>query len=244
MRDLIFTVIENRKIASDIFRIILEGDTSDIHASGQFVNVKLHGHYLRRPFSICDWNMNTLTVIYKLVGSGTQELSRISHGELSILSALGNGYDITNSPKECVIIGGGVGVPPLYGLSKRLIASGIYPKVILGFNSIDDCFYVNEFASLGLNVKVTSIDGSYGIRGYVADALSTEKYAYVCGPMAMLRAVHDRVSDGQFSLESRMACGFGACLGYSIITSSRYKRVCKDGPVFRHSEIFGDENDD
>ena len=244
MRELVFSVRENQKIARDIFRLILEGDTSDISAPGQFVNVKIPGHYLRRPFSICDWNTNTLTVIYKLVGSGTRELSRISHGELSILSALGNGYDIMNSPEDCVIIGGGVGIPPLYGLAKRLISSGIYPNVILGFNSIDDCFYVNEFASLGLNVKVTTIDGTYGMKGYVTDALNDTRYAYVCGPMPMLRAVHDRVHDGQFSFEARMACGFGACLGCSIITSSGYKRVCKDGPVFMHSEIFRGENDD
>lgn len=244
MRELVFTVRENQKIARDIFRLILEGDTSDISAPGQFVNVKIPGHYLRRPFSICDWNMNTLTIIYKLVGSGTHELSRISQGELSILSALGNGYDITNSPKDSVIIGGGVGIPPLYGLAKRLISSGIYPNVILGFNSIDDCFYVDEFKSLGLNVKVTTIDGTYGMKGYVTDALNDTQYAYVCGPIPMLRAVHAIVPDGQFSFEARMACGFGACLGCSIITSSGYRRVCKDGPVFMHSEIFGGENDD
>lgn len=244
MRELIFSVRENQKIARDIFRLILEGDTSDISAPGQFVNVKIPGHYLRRPFSICDWNTNILTVIYKLVGSGTHELSEISCGELSILSALGKGYDIMNSPKDCVIIGGGVGIPPLYGLAKRLIASRKYPNVILGFNSIDDCFYVNEFASLGLNVKVTTIDGSYGMKGYVTDALNDTRYAYVCGPMPMLRAVHAIVHDGQFSFEAGMACGFGACLGCSIITSSGYKRVCKDGPVFMHSEIFRGENDD
>ena len=245
MRELIFAVRENIKIARDIFRLTLEGDTSDICSPGQFVNVKIPGHYLRRPFSICDWNTNTLTIIYKLIGSGTHELSRISCGEkLSVLSALGNGYDITNSPKYPVIIGGGVGVPPLYALAKHLIAYGKSPSVILGFNSHDDCFYVDEFKSLGLNVKVTTIDGTYGMKGYVTDALTDEEYAYVCGPVPMLKAVHNRVHDGQFSFEARMACGFGACLGCSIITKSGYKRVCKDGPVFRYSDILGGVNDD
>ena len=244
MREIIFSAAGNKKIARDIYCLVLRGDTSEISAPGQFVNVKLPGHYLRRPFSVCNWDADSMTIIYKVIGSGTHELSRISHGELSILSALGNGYDITNSPKECVIIGGGVGVPPLYGLSKRLIASGIYPNVILGFNSIDDCFYADEFRNLGLNVRVTTVDGTFGIKGYVIDAFNGEKYAYACGPLPMLRAVHSAVLDGQFSFEARMACGFGACLGCSIITLSGYKRVCRDGPVFRHSDILWEKDND
>ena len=245
MREVIFSVDDNKEIARDIYRLTISGDTSDISAPGQFVNVKLPGHYLRRPFSVCDWDADSLTIIYKVIGSGTNELSRISRGEkLSALISLGNGYDITESPKDFVIVGGGVGIPPLYGLAKRLVASGKYPNVILGFNSVDDCFYIDEFRNLGLNVKVTTVDGSYGIKGYVTDAFNGEKYAYACGPLPMLKAVHDIVLDGQFSFEARMACGFGACLGCSIITASGYKRVCKDGPVFKHSEILWENDND
>lgn len=243
MRDIVFSVASNIKIARDIYKLILNGDTSDILSPGQFVNIKLPGYYLRRPFSVCDWNSESLTIIYKVIGSGTDGLSRISDGvKLSVLTGLGNGYDTDLSPQNSVIVGGGVGVPPLYALAKKLVSSGKSPDVILGFNSIEDCFYIDEFRNLGLKVKVTTVDGSLGIKGFVTNAFNGEKYAYACGPLSMLKAVYDLVDDGQFSFEARMACGFGACLGCSIITSSGFKRVCKDGPVFKYPDILWEKD--
>ena len=252
MREETFTVSGNHQIAEAVFRMEFfceDGDTSAITSPGQFVNVQVQGHYLRRPISVCDWSDERLTIIYKVVGSGTADMSRLKAGEtLSLLTGLGNGYDISDS--ECVhaqelgavIVGGGVGVPPLYGLAKRLTEKGLKPDVILGFNTEKECFFCEEFAELGLDVKITTLDGSRGIRGLVTDALDGQKYAYVCGPMPMLRAVYSRVQDGQFSFEARMACGFGVCMGCSIRTRSGSKRICKDGPVLRHSEIlFGEE---
>ncbi len=252
MREEIFTVAGNQQIAESIFRMELfceDGNTTGITSPGQFVNVKLQGHYLRRPISVCDWSEDKLTLIYKVIGSGTLDMSRLKPGaSLSVLTGLGNGYDISDSESShaqklgAVIVGGGVGVPPLYGLAKRLAEKKIMPAVILGFNTERECFYVEEFEALGLDVKVATLDGSRGIRGVVTDALTVgEKYAYVCGPMGMLRAVYERVDDGQFSFESRMACGFGVCMGCSIRTREGSKRICRDGPVLKHAEIVFSE---
>ena len=248
MREGIFTVSENQQIAESIFRMELYGDTSGVTSPGQFVNIQLQGHYLRRPVSVCDWSDGKLTLIYKIVGSGTLDMSRLKAGaRLSLLTGLGNGYDISDSENVhaqelgAVIVGGGVGVPPLYGLAKRLAEKSVKPDVILGFNTARECFYAEEFADLGLDVKITTLDGSKGIRGLVTDALNGQKYAYVCGPMPMLRAVYARVHDGQFSFEARMACGFGVCMGCSIKTLNGSKRICKDGPVLKHSEILFSE---
>ena len=248
MLEEIFTVSGNHQIADSIFRMELDGNTEGIAAPGQFVNIQLQGHYLRRPISVCDWSDGKLTLIYKVVGSGTQDMCRLKAGEtLSLLTGLGNGYDISDSENACaqklgaVIVGGGVGVPPLYGLAKRLTQKGVMPDVILGFNTERECFCVEEFAELGLKVKITTIDGSRGIRGVVTDAMSGQKYAYVCGPMGMLRAVYARVQDGQLSFEARMACGFGVCMGCSMRTRSGSKRICKDGPVLKRSEILFSE---
>ena len=252
MREEIFTVSGNHQIAESIFRMELDGNTEGITSPGQFVNVQLAGHYLRRPISVCDWSDGKLTIIYKVVGSGTLDMSRLKAGEtLSLLTGLGNGYDLSDSENNhaqnlgAVIVGGGVGVPPLYGLAKRLTEKGLRPAVILGFNTERECFFCEEFADLGLSVKITTLDGSKGRRGLVTDILSGQKYAYVCGPMGMLRAVYARVQDGQFSFEARMACGFGVCMGCSMRTSECSKRICKDGPVLKHSEIvFSDAQHD
>ncbi len=249
MREEIFTVADNQQIADSIFRMELDGNTEGINSPGQFVNIQVEGHYLRRPVSVCDWSDGKLTLIYKVIGSGTLDMSRLKTGaRLSLLTGLGNGYDISDSENAlaqklgAVIAGGGVGVPPLYGLAKRLAEKGVRPAVILGFNTEKECICVEEFAELGLDVKITTLDGSRGIRGVVTDAMCGEKYAYVCGPMGMLRAVYARVEDGQFSFESRMACGFGVCMGCSMRTQTGSKRVCKDGPVLKHGEIlFGEE---
>ena len=248
MREEIFTVSGNRQIAEAIFRMELDGDTSAITSPGQFVNIQLPGHYLRRPISVCDWSDGNLTLIYKVIGSGTLDMSRLEIGaRLSLLTGLGNGYDISDSENVhaqklgAVIVGGGVGVPPLYGLAKKLAEKGARPDVILGFNTAKECFYAEEFAALGLDVKITTLDGSRGIQGLVTDALDGQKYAYVCGPMPMLRAIYGQVQDGQFSFEARMACGFGVCMGCSIRTQNGSKRICKNGPVLKHSEIVFSE---
>ena len=242
--DRTFEITENRNIARGIFRMVLAGDTSDITAPGQFVNIMLPNHYLRRPISVCDWKDGELTIIYKVVGAGTQDMSLMNAGtKLSLLTGLGNGYSLNTPVKNPVLVGGGVGIPPLYGLAVRLIAKGIRPGVIMGFNTQAECFYIDEFTALGLSVKVATIDGTYGTKGFVTDILGNSEYAYVCGPSAMLRAVHRIIPAGQFSFEARMGCGFGVCMGCSIRIRGGSKRVCCDGPVFSHEEIIFEDDE-
>ena len=236
-----FNIIENKKIAKDVYKMKLEGDTSNITAAGQFVNIKLDGRFLRRPISVCDCEENRLTLIYKVVGEGTEQMSEMKQGtELDILTGLGNGYDISKSKKP-LLIGGGVGVPPLYFLAKKLIEDNQKPVVILGFNTKDEVFLENEFRALGCEIYVTTVDGSYGIKGFVTDAMTNVDYDYfyTCGPMPMFRAIEKTVkTSGQFSFEERMGCGFGACMGCSCKTKNGYKRICKDGPVLEREEII------
>ena len=236
-----YKILLNTKIAKDVYKMVLEGDVSKITAPGQFINIKLDGRFLRRPISVCDCGENTVTIIYKVVGEGTQQMSELSEGEkLDVLSGLGNGYDISKSKKP-LLIGGGVGVPPLYMLAKKLIESGQTPSVILGFNTKDEVFLEDEFKALGCKVYVTTADGSYGIKGFVTDAVSgiDYDYFYTCGPMPMFRAIESTVkTSGQYSFEERMGCGFGACMGCSCKTKYGYKRICKDGPVLEREEII------
>ena len=234
-----FTVISNEKIANDVYRMVLLGDTGDITRPGQFINIRLDGLYLRRPISVCDWDEKSVTIIYKVVGKGTDKMSHFSGGEvLDVMSGLGNGFDTSASRSRALLIGGGVGTPPLYRLAKELDN----PIVVLGFNSKDDVFYEDEFKKLSDSVYVTTADGSYGIRGFVTDAiknLSGYSYTYACGPEPMLKAVYNAVSaDGEYSFEERMGCGFGACMGCSCKTKYGYKRICKDGPVLKKDEII------
>ena len=239
MKDVEFKVLSNEMIAQDIFRMTLDGDTSDITKPGQFVEIKIPGRYLRRPISVCDWSEGKLTLIYKVVGEGTEDLSFMELGEyLTALTGLGNGYDLRNIPKNPVIAGGGVGVPPMYALAKALKQQGITPYVALGFNSKDDVFYEQEFRELGVPVNVATVDGSHGAKGFVTDIFGDHHdYAFACGPEPMLKAVYNSVKDGQFSFEARMGCGFGACMGCSKKTKHGFKRVCKDGPIFTWEEI-------
>lgn len=221
--------------------MILSGDCEDITTPGQFVNIKLNGLYLRRPISVCDRDGDRLTIIYKVVGKGTEQMSRMESGEeLDILSGLGNGYDTSKSGERPLLLGGGVGVPPLYMLSKKLISEGKKVSVVLGFNKADEAFYEKEFCALGCDVTVTTADGSYGTKGFVTDALPTEySYFYTCGPEPMLKAVYKATkTSGQFSFEERMGCGFGACMGCSCKTVTGFKRICKDGPVLEKEEIL------
>ena len=241
MKQSIFTILENTALTKDVYRMILEGDTSAITASGQFVNIQLSGKFLRRPISVCDWNEDTLTIVYKVVGHGTEQMSAMKEGEkLDILTGLGNGYDLSLAGEHPVLIGGGVGVPPMYGAAKRLAEMGIKATVILGFNTSSEIFYEEEFKTLGCDVIVTTVDGSYGVKGFVTNALpESYTYFYTCGPEPMLKAVYKAtVTDGQFSFEERMGCGFGACMGCSCKTKYGNKRICKDGPVLVREEII------
>ena len=241
MKQSIFTIIENKALTRDVFKMVLEGDTSAITASGQFVNIQLSGKFLRRPISVCDWNETTLTIVYKVVGHGTEQMSAMLPGEkLDILTGLGNGYDLSLAGENPVLIGGGVGVPPMYGCAKRLVELGIKPTVILGFNVKDEIFYEEEFKALGCDVTVTTVDGSYGVKGFVTNALPVNySYFYTCGPEPMLKAVYKATAtSGQMSFEERMGCGFGACMGCSCKTITGYKRICKEGPVMKKEEIL------
>ncbi len=241
MKDTVFTIIENNRIAKDVYKMLLCGDTSAIKNPGEFVNIKLDGFYLRRPISVCDVDGDKLTLIYKVVGKGTEVMSAMTGGtQLQVLTGLGNGYDLSTAGDRPLLIGGGVGVPPMYLLAKRLIALGKPVAVILGFNTADEVFFEKEFRALGCSVTVTTVDGSHGVRGFVTDALPDDyTYFYTCGPMPMFRALNKAVkTSGQFSFEERMGCGFGACMGCSCKTKSGYKRICKDGPVLKKEEII------
>ena len=241
MRQLLFEIKENRPLTKDIMEMVLAGDTSDITRPGQFVNIKLDGLYLRRPISICDAEEGKLTLIYKVVGKGTEQMRDMTEGTLDILSSLGNGYDTSISGEKPLLIGGGVGVPPLYMLAKELRKEGKKVSVILGFNTKDEIFYEEEFKALGCKVYVTTVDGSYGIKGFVTEAMKEIDYThfFTCGPEPMLKAVWNASeTSGQLSFEERMGCGFGACMGCSCKTLTGFKRICKDGPIMMKEEIL------
>ncbi len=242
MKQEIFTIVQNKVIAKDVMYMTLSGNTDDITLPGQFVNIKLDGLFLRRPISVCDYDKDSLTLIYKIVGEGTRKMSKYQSGtKLDILTGLGNGYNLAPAGQTPLLIGGGVGVPPMYKLCKDLIASGKDVSVILGFNSKEDVFGEKEFTELGAKVYITTADGSYGERGFVTDCMKNLDYSYfyTCGPEPMLKAVYDMSkTDGQFSFEERMGCGFGACMGCSCKTKYKNKRICKDGPVLEKGEII------
>ena len=239
-----YTISENIKLCENVFRLRLEGDTSAITRPGQFVNIRLEGRFLRRPLSVCDAEDGVLTLIYKVIGGGTEQLSRLTAGtKLDLLSGLGNGYDIADAGEKPLVIGGGAGIPPLYYLTKKLLAAGCEVTAILGFNTAREIFYTDEFRALGARVTVTTADGSCGLKGFVTDALPGLDYSYyyACGPEPMLKAVYRSAeSSGQLSFEKRMGCGFGACMGCSCRTVTGYKRICKEGPVLRKEEILWD----
>ena len=242
MKQSIFKITSNEKIARDIFKMTLAGDTSAITAPGQFVNIKLDGYFLRRPISVCDCVGENLTLIYKVVGRGTEQMSRMKSGdELDLLTGLGNGYNTEASGDRPLLVGGGVGVPPMYMLCRELISEGKNVTVVLGFNSKDDVFYEDEFRALGADVHIATADGTYGIKGFVTDVIKDMQYTffYTCGPEPMFRAMHNMMkTPGHYSLEARMGCGFGACMGCSCKTLTGNKRICKEGPVMESEEII------
>ncbi len=240
MKQGLFEIVENTPLTETVWRMRLRGDTSAITAAGQFVNIRLDGLFLRRPISVCDCEGDILTLVYKVVGKGTRQMSEMTHGTLDVLTGLGNGYDLCTAGERPLLLGGGVGVPPLYMLAKQLIAEGRQVSVVLGFNTKDEVFYEDEFRALGAAVTVATADGSYGVRGFVTDALPTDyTYFYTCGPEPMLKAVYRATNtSGQFSFEERMGCGFGACMGCSCKTVTGNKRICKEGPVLQKEDIL------
>ena len=244
MKQGLFEIIENKPLTDSVFQMTMRGDVSAITAPGQFVNIKLDGLYLRRPISVCDVNGDTLTIVYKVVGKGTKQMSQMKEGTLDVLTGLGNGYDLSVAGDQPVLLGGGVGVPPMYLLAKKLVAMGKKVRVILGFNTVSEVFYEAEFKALGAEVTVTTVDGSYGMKGFVTDAMKEMEYThfFTCGPEPMLKAVYKTsVTSGQMSFEKRMGCGFGACMGCSCKTLTGYKRICKEGPVMRKEEILWED---
>lgn len=241
MKQSIFKIIRNTALTDSVYKMVLAGDTSAITAPGQFVNIQLAGKFLRRPISVCDYDETTLTILYKVVGAGTEQMCAMVPGEtLDLLTGLGNGYDLAPAGDRPVLLGGGVGVPPMYRLAKELIALGKEVTVILGFNTGREVFYEEAFRALGCKTRVTTVDGSRGIKGFATDALPENyTYFYACGPEPMLKAVYRATkTSGQMSFEERMGCGFGACMGCSCKTLTGYKRICKDGPVMKKEEIL------
>lgn len=241
MKQGLFTIAENTPLTANVYRMRLLGDPSAITSPGQFINIKLDGLFLRRPISVCDVSSDSVTILYKVVGEGTEKMSRMREGVLDVLSGLGNGYDTSVSGEKPLLLGGGVGVPPLYLLAKKLIEEKKEVTVILGFNTKEEVFYEEEFRALGANVIVTTVDGTLGRKGFVTDAMKDLSYTYfyTCGPEPMLKAIYSASeTSGQLSFEERMGCGFGACMGCSCKTVTGYKRICKEGPVLQKEEIL------
>lgn len=240
----IYKILSNEPLTASVWRMTLAGATDAITAPGQFVDIAIDGLYLRRPISVCDCEPGRLTLIYKVVGDGTERMSRMTAGaELDLLTGLGNGFSIRDDVRRPLLVGGGVGVPPLYLLAKRLLAAELPVQVVLGFNTAAECFYEAEFRALGCDVTVATVDGSAGVRGFVTTAIAERRldfdYFYACGPLPMLRALCDNVpQDGQLSFEERMGCGFGACMGCSCKTKNGSKRICKEGPVLEKGEVL------
>ncbi len=245
MKEETFKIVSNKALTSNVYKMSLLGDTDEITAPGQFVNIKIDGLFLRRPISVCDVYGNTLTLVYKVVGAGTKALSEMGAGdELTMLVGLGNGYDLTVSGERPLLVGGGVGVPPMLYLAKELKFKGANPIVVMGFNTADEVFLEDDFKSRGFDTIVTTVDGSYGIKGFVTDAVANLDYTYfyACGPEPMLKALYSATkTSGQLSFEERMGCGFGACMGCSCKTITGNKRICKEGPVLKKEEILWEE---
>ena len=240
MKQLTFEIKSNEQIAKNVYRMQLGGDTAGI-LPGQFVNIRVEGQFLRRPISVCNIADGILTIIYKVVGVGTEAMSHLPIGtQLDILTILGNGYDLTKAGNKPLLVGGGVGVPPMYMLARQLREMGKEVKVILGFNTQDEVFYEEEFRALGCDVTVTTVDGSHGVKGFVTNAMDGQQsYYYTCGPLPMIKALINTLgTHGEVSMEERMGCGFGACMGCTIQTTQGPKRVCKEGPVFAAEELI------
>ena len=238
-----YKIKSNQQIAKNVYEMVLEGDTTYIVRPGQFINIELDGCYLRRPISVCDYDDKTITIIYKVVGNGTEKMATFEEGQiLDILTGLGNGFEVKRSGEKPLLIGGGVGTPPMYNLCKKLVEQGKNPVVVLGFGNVDDVFYDEKFKEMGVEIHISTVDGSYGVKGFVTDIVKDLKdytYYYTCGPKNMLKAVYDTATtDGELSFEEKMGCGFGACMGCTCETTKGNKRICKEGPVLKKEEII------
>ncbi|MBE6210064.1 MAG: dihydroorotate dehydrogenase electron transfer subunit [Rikenellaceae bacterium] len=238
----IYEIVSNQPLTDSVWQMVIAGDTQYLTAPGQFVNIAIEGCYLRRPISVCDYNENSITLIYKVVGRGTEIMSRMQAGEkLDVLTGLGNGFSLSAATERPLLVGGGVGVPPLYNLARKLKAAGKSVQVVLGFNRAEEIFYAEEFEALGVDVHIATADGSVGVKGFVTDAMKALEfdYVYTCGPLPMLKAIYNATAcDGEYSFEERMGCGFGACMGCSCQTTKGSKRICKEGPVLKRDEII------
>lgn len=238
----IYEIVSNQPLTDSVWQMVIAGDTQYLTAPGQFVNIAIEGCYLRRPISVCDYDGQSITLIYKVVGRGTEIMSRMQAGEkLDVLTGLGNGFSLSAATERPLLVGGGVGVPPLYNLARKLKAAGKRVQVVLGFNRADEIFYADEFEALGVEVHIATVDGSVGVKGFVTDAMKALEfdYIYTCGPLPMLKAIYNASEcDGEFSFEERMGCGFGACMGCSCQTTKGSKRICKEGPVLKRDEII------
>ncbi len=241
MKQRFLTIKENEPIARGVFRMVLQGDVSAVTTPGQFVNLALDGRFLRRPISVCDRSEDTVTILYKVVGQGTAQMAEMRTGRtLDVLTGLGNGFDVSAAKGATLLIGGGIGAAPLYWLARSLRENGVRATAVLGFNTESDIYYESEFSAICDGTVIATADGSRGVRGFVTDAMKDLQYDYfyTCGPEPMLKAVfHASASDGQFSFEERMGCGFGACMGCTCKTVSGWKRICRDGPVLRKGEL-------
>lgn len=238
----IYEIERNEPLTENVWRMVIVGDTQYLTAPGQFVNIAIEGCYLRRPISVCDYDERSITLIYKVVGRGTEIMSRMQAGEkLDVLTGLGNGFSLSAATERPLLVGGGVGVPPLYNLARKLKAAGKSVQVVLGFNRAEEIFYAEEFEALGVDVHIATADGSVGVKGFVTDAMKALEfdYVYTCGPLPMLKAIYNATAcDGEYSFEERMGCGFGACMGCSCQTTKGSKRICKEGPVLKRDEII------
>lgn len=238
----IYEIERNEPLTDSVWRMVIVGDTQYLTAPGQFVNIAIEGCYLRRPISVCDYDERSITLIYKVVGRGTEIMSRMQAGEkLDVLTGLGNGFSLSAATERPLLVGGGVGVPPLYNLARKLKAAGKSVQVVLGFNRAEEIFYAEEFEALGVDVHIATADGSVGVKGFVTDAMKALEfdYVYTCGPLPMLKAIYNATAcDGEYSFEERMGCGFGACMGCSCQTTKGSKRICKEGPVLKRDEII------
>ncbi|MGN0201631.1 MAG: dihydroorotate dehydrogenase electron transfer subunit [Candidatus Cryptobacteroides sp.] len=243
MERLTLTVLDNRQTASGIFEMRLGGCSAACRA-GQFVNLEVDGFFLRRPISVCDWEDGVLTLAYRVVGEGTAAMAAMAPGtRIDTLAALGNGFDTGVPCREALLAGGGIGLAPLYKLTRELVGKGVGVTVVAGFRTASEIFREEAFVKAGARFIVATEDGSRGVRGFVTDALREEglsyDYIFSCGPLPMMKALcAATTAPAQMSLEERMGCGFGICMGCTCRTSSGAKRICKEGPVFKREEII------
>lgn len=240
----LFTIKENRRIASDTYRMELSCGFMPETRAGQFVDIALDGFYLRRPIAVCDLSDDGMTICYKAVGKGTEYMSTLRPGmTLDLLTGLGNGFNVAACRDAALLIGGGLGAAPLHLLCRELKAAGKKVSVVLGFNKAEEIILIEEYRKMGVEPGIATLDGSAGTKGFVGDVIArmSPEYDrfYCCGPLPMMKAVCESLpTGGEASLEERMGCGAGFCYGCTRMTRGGAKRICKDGPVFDKEEII------